>query len=217
MKAGRLLPLLFALAACSGKPYVLEPIPDAGTVRSNKVYVASHGWHAGLVVPADQINRVVPELKMRFGNVAYYEIGWGDKGFYQAGEITTGLTLQAMFWSEGAIIHVVAVPYSPAEYFSHSEVIDTCLTDQETESLRSYVARSFARDPAGRVIQLANGIYGDSQFYDGEGRYYLLNTCNKWTAKGLKSAGLDISPLFTLTSGSVMNYLRAHRKVCTGP
>jgi len=215
MNAGKLLPLVLTLVACSGKPYVVETAPDAGAIRSNKVYVVSHGWHAGLVVPADQINLAVPELKARFGDVAYYEIGWGDKGFYWSKEITTGLTLQAMFWSEGAIIHVVAVPYSPTEYFSQSDVLDTCLTGQEAGSLRTFVANSFAHDSAGHITQLANGIYGNSQFYDGEGRYYLLNTCNKWTAKGLKSAGLGISPMFKLTSGSVMNYLRAHRKECT--
>ena len=214
MKAGKLL-LVLMLAGCSGKPYVVETAPDAGAIRSNKIYAVSHGWHAGLVVPADQINLVVPELKRRFGDVAYYEIGWGDKGFYQSKEITTGLTLQAMFWSEGAIIHVVAVPYAPAKYFSQSEVLDTCLTAQETASLGTFVANSFAHDSAGHVAPLANGIYGNSQFYDGEGRYYLLNTCNKWTAKGLHSAGLGVSPMFKLTSGSVMSYLRAHRKECT--
>ena len=34
-----------------------------------------------------------------------------------------------------------------------------------------------------------------------------MNTCNRWTAKGLKSIGMDISPTLKLTAGSVMNYL----------
>jgi hypothetical protein len=37
------------------------------------------------------------------------------------------------------------------------------------------------------------------------GRYHLLNTCNKWTAKALYSAGVDISPSITLRSAGVMN------------
>ena len=56
-------------------------------------------------------------------------------------------------------------------------------------------------------MPLSKGIYGDSQFYEGTGRYSMLNTCNVWTAKGLNSAGFDISPMFNLTAGSVMNYL----------
>lgn len=36
----------------------------------------------------------------------------------------------------------------------------------------------------------------------------MMNTCNKWTAKGLKSAGLDISLWFKQTQDSIMSYLR---------
>jgi uncharacterized protein (TIGR02117 family) len=207
--------LILLLAACSGKPYVVEPQPDTTAIRTHIVYVVSHGWHAGLVVPGRDVNYAIPELGARFGDVAYYELGWGDTGFYQSREITTGLTLQAMFWSEGAVMHVVAVPRSPSDYFPGEEIITTCLTDQELASLQSFLADSFARDQAGRIRSLKSGIYGVSQFYEGVGRYYLLNTCNKWTAKALRSSGLDITPTFRLTSRSVMNYLATHQNTCS--
>ena len=87
--------------------------------------MVSHGWHAGLIVPASELNQLVPELGLRFGNVPYYELGWGDKGFYQSQEITTGLTLQGMFWSEGAVMHLVAVPHAPKAVPGNSNL---CLT-----------------------------------------------------------------------------------------
>jgi uncharacterized protein (TIGR02117 family) len=210
-----LLLILFLLAACSGQPYIVEPQPEADAIRSHKVYVVSHGWHAGLIIPSREVNRVVLELISRFGDVAFYELGWGDKGFYQSQEITTGLTLQAMFWSEGAVIHVVAVPDSPLSYFAGDEIIDTCLTNNELATLKTFLANSFQRNTAGHAISLSKGIYGNSQFYDGVGQYYLFNTCNKWTAKALRSAGLDIAPMLKLTSRSVMSYLSTHRKSCT--
>lgn len=216
MKPVASLCFALALSACSGKPHVVEPAADGSGSRSTAMYLVSHGWHAGLVIPAEHLNRIAPELQQRFGDVPYYEIGWGDKGFYQAQEITAGLTLQAMFWSQGAVLHVVGVPAAPARYFSGSEVIETCLTGAELDSLSAFVASSFVRDAGGQVVTLSQGIYGDSQFYDGEGRYYLLNTCNKWTAKALRSAGLDISPAFKLTSGSVMGFLRTHGRACAG-
>ncbi|MFY3756190.1 DUF2459 domain-containing protein, partial [Escherichia coli] len=37
------------------------------------------------------------------------------------------------------------------------------------------------------------------------GRYGILNTCNKWTAKGLQSAGIEIEPALKLTAGSVIS------------
>lgn len=193
----------------------MEPQPEADAIRSHKVYVVSHGWHAGLVIPGREVNQVVSELVSRFGDVAFYELGWGDKGFYRSQAITAGLTLQAMFWSEGAVIHVVAVPDSPLNYFAGEDIIDTCLTNNELATLKTFLANSFQRDTAGHAISLSEGIYGNSQFYDGVGRYYFFNTCNKWTAKALRSAGLDIAPMLRLTSGSVMSYLSTYRKSCT--
>ncbi|MGF1760774.1 DUF2459 domain-containing protein, partial [Photobacterium sagamiensis] len=53
------------------------------------------------------------------------------------------------------------------------------------------------------------------QFYKGVGDYHLMNTCNQWTAKGLKSTGMDISPTFKLTAGSVMKYVAANNSALT--
>ena len=49
-----------------------------------------------------------------------------------------------------------------------------------------------------------HGIYGDSQFYKAKGEFHIFNTCNKWTAKGLESAGMNISTTFKLTASSIM-------------
>ncbi len=208
--------IALAVSACSGKPYAVKPAPESSNaIRSYPLFVVNHGWHTGLIIPANFLNQTIPELKDRFSDAAYYEIGWGDKGFYQAQEITTSLTLQAMFWSEGAVMHVVTIPDSPSKYFAQSEVVGTCLTNEQISSLSSFVSKSFANDNQGHIVRLKQGIYGNSQFYNGEGRYYLLNTCNKWTAKGLQSAGMDISPSLTLTAGSVMSVMRVFRQQCT--
>ncbi len=42
-----------------------------------------------------------------------------------------------------------------------------------------------------------------------------MNTCNTWTAKGLKSAGMDISPTFKLTADSIMDYMKEYRQSLT--
>jgi hypothetical protein len=76
----------------------------------------------------------------------------------------------------------------------------------------SFIEHSFYKDSDGNIIKTKDGTDGDSQFYKGEGQYYLVNTCNTWTAKGLKSAGLSISPTFKITAGSIMGYLARHNK-----
>ena len=216
MKLAGIALVMFSVAACSGKPEPVEPGPALpGETRAYQLFVVSHGWHTGLIVPGNFLTHAIPELKERFGDAAYYEIGWGDKGFYQAREITARLTLQAMFWSESAIMHVVAVPADVQRYFAQSEVLRTCLTQGQMSSLSTFVSKSLARDSQGKVVRLTQGIYGNSQFYGGEGRYHLLNTCNTWTAKGLQSAGLDLSPSLHLLSGSVMASVRSVQQECS--
>ena len=200
--------VILSLSACSSKPYVVLPGKEAGDSGKKRIYVVSHGWHTGFVVAAEDIQARLPQLKQRFGDSPNLEFGWGDKGFYQAKEITTGLTLRAVLWPTKSVVHAVAVPQTVKEYFPHSTIETICLGSSEYSSLLTFISNSFYKDQHGEIVALKNGIYGDSQFYAGVGDYYLMNTCNKWTAKGLKSAGMDISPLFKLTASSVMNYIQ---------
>ncbi len=95
--------------------------------------------------------------------------------------------------------------------FPHSEIEEICLDQAGLDSLLNYIAASFARDSEGGVSELQKGIYGDSRFYAGVGDFFMTNTCNKWTARGLQSAGLDIAPMFKLTADSVLGYLKNRR------
>jgi len=173
----------------------------------NEVYVVNHGWHTGFVVPASYILQAMPELKQRFGHAPYIEFGWGDNEFYQAEEITSGVTLKAIFLPTDSVVHAVLVPLKVERYFKNSEVEKFCLEDSELESLIKFISSSFYRDESGNILKLNHGIYGDSQFYEARGDFHIFNTCNKWTAKGLESAGMKISTTFKLTAGSIMNFL----------
>lgn len=208
----RLLMAIF-IVGCSGKPYVVKPgdNPDASGVV-HRMYVVSHGWHTGIVISAHTMNALVPELGERFGDAPYYELGWGDKGFYQAQEITLGLALQAMFNSEGSVMHVVALPETPVTFFAQSEVHALCINDAQLASLARFLAQSFARDGNGKLQSLQRGIYGNSQFYAAEGRYHMLHTCNSWASKGLLSAGVDIET--SLTAEGVMGGVRKSSQQC---
>lgn len=203
------------ISGCSSKPLIVHHAGKYTGLGKNEVYIVNHGWHTGFVIPAVAIHEKIPQLKERFGNTPYIEIGWGDMGFYQAKEITSGLTLRATFWPTESVIHSVAVPKKANEYYPNNEVEKICMSDEELSSFMSFIANSFYKDNSGNVVILKNGLYGDSQFYQGVGDYHLMNTCNKWTAKGLKSAGMDISPTFKLTSGSIMNYLSRVKNALT--
>ncbi len=96
MKVILLIVILSLLTACSSKPYVVKHTEMPAAVGQEEIYIVSHGWHTGLVVPAKGIQNILPKLRKRFGDIPYIEFGWGDKDYYQAREITSGLTLKAI-------------------------------------------------------------------------------------------------------------------------
>lgn len=208
MRINLLLIFLVMLCACSAKPYVVKSQETFSGTGNNEVYVVSHGWHTGFIVPIKEILIKIPKLNNRFGRFQYIEFGWGDKEFYQAKEKTSGLTIRAILWPTDSVIHAVPIP-NPYGFLPNSEVERLCLTDNELSSLIDFIVNSFYKDSNGEILALGNGIYGGSQFYKGVGDYYLTNTCNKWTAKGLRSAGMNISITSQLTAGSIMSYVKA--------
>ena len=104
-------------------------------------------------------------------------------------------------------MHAVAVTRKADKYFKNSELEKFCLKDSELKSLVEFISNSFYRDESGDILKMNPGIYGDSQFYKAKGDFHIFNTCNKWTAMGLESAGMNISTTFKLTASSIMNYL----------
>jgi uncharacterized protein (TIGR02117 family) len=212
MPALLLLTMLMLLGGCSTKPYSIDsPGPSDGQGK-HAVYIVSHGWHSGIVIDAQQALTKLPGLRNRFSNAEKIEFGWGDEGFYQAGEVTSGLTLKALFWPTATVMHAVAVPRNVSAYFSSSEVRRLCLSDSGLLSLISFIGSSFERSSSGQLLPLNQGLYGDSQFYTGVGTFHFMNTCNKWTAKALKSAGMDINPAFKLTSDSIMRTIESYNQ-----
>jgi uncharacterized protein (TIGR02117 family) len=168
------------VSGCSTYPKVVEPA-QVLQGKAVTVQVASHGWHTGIILPAALIYARIPELEARFVGADFLEIGWGDAGFYQANQITSGITFRAIFLPTDSVVHVVGLDEPASLYFSNSLVKPVQVDQANLDSLLSFVSNSFERDAQGSLIELRKGIYGDSQFYAGEGSYYALNTCNKWT------------------------------------
>jgi len=215
MKITLLIIILSLFTACSSKPYVVKHTEMPAADGQEEIYIVSHGWHTGFVVPAKRIQNLLPKLRKRFGDIPYIEFGWGDKDFYQAKEITTGLTLNAILWPTESVIHAVAVPKKADKYFANSIVEILCLSGREYSSLLRFISESFYKDEHGEILELKSGIYGNSQFYKGVGNFYFMNTCNNWTAKGLKSTGMDISPTFKLTADSITDYVKEYKQTLT--
>jgi uncharacterized protein (TIGR02117 family) len=186
----------------------LDPI---GETR-RPVYLVSHDWHTGIVVRrADLPAAAWPESE-DFPDAEYLEVGWGDRDYYQSREPGAWLTLKAAFWPTPSVLHIAGFSGPVAGYFPHSEVIELNLSQRGFERLSGFVHDSFDRDGAARSARLGPGLYGQSGFYPAREKFHLFNTCNVWTARALRAAGLPVTSYFAITTDNVMSQARRFGK-----
>lgn len=169
------------------------------------IYLVAHGWHTGFVFLAGDIFTLLPGLKARFSEMRYLEFGWGDRRYYQTESSALSEKLLAVLVPSGSTMHVVGLAEKPVKTVDSGQIIELTLEDSGYQSLLKFINNSFYKSQQNHIEEQKNGPFDNSHFYRGVGLYYLFNTCNKWTAKGLKKAGIDISPTFKLSADSVMD------------
>jgi uncharacterized protein (TIGR02117 family) len=202
--------IFLALSCFTSRATRPAPNPRATKVEEQgkaRIYVASHGWHTSLIVPADNLNRQIPDLGHHIVTPASYEIGRWDSEFYQVKRVKPALVLHTAFLSSDTVVHVSTVPISPFLSFPHSTITSISLSQDQLDNMGSFISGSMAHDGDGEVIPPGKGIYGESRFYRGRGHYSIINTCYNWTAGGLRSAALKISLWSKFSAKSVMRAL----------
>ncbi len=200
--------VLIWLASLLLSPGANATVTDDETRADPSITIVNHGWHVGIIVPAAQAEAVMPFLQERFYQAQYYEFGWGDQGFYQADEITLPLILRALFVRTATVMHVVSIRQPPSTFFTRSEQVSFRLDEQSLHKLLSAIRLGFASEENNLPIALRMGIYGDSHFYRGSGKYHVFNTCNSWVADVLQQGGFKSAPWFDLTATAIMRWVR---------
>ncbi|MDE1464436.1 DUF2459 domain-containing protein [Spartinivicinus poritis] len=179
--------------------------------NERSIFLVSHGWHTGLVIATKNLTKELIFLQDYFNNGLYFEIGWGDKDFYQANQVTSAMTLKAAFWPTNSVLHVVGLATDPTQYFSNSEVIEIKISAVAHQQLNLAIADSFQKDATGAIVPIQEGLYGDSHFFNGTGYFYLTNNCNNWTAKQLITAGVPISTMTFTATGLIKQVKEANK------
>jgi len=201
--------VLFLATSCGA---CATPVRDAPTPSEcglhKTIYLVSHGWHAGIVLRrADIPDSVWPELG-DLPDTDYLEVGWGDMDFYQTADPHMGLILKAALLPTASVLHIVGFNGPVPAYFLYSEIIRIELSSAGFEHLSRTIAASFTLDEAGNARSLGPGLYGNSRFYLSRETYHLFNTCNVWTARALRAAGLPITPTRAISVESLMSQAR---------
>jgi uncharacterized protein (TIGR02117 family) len=189
-------PVLAYLAAM----VVLGLLPaNAGWVEAEEgvvVFVNTNGVHTGIGMPV--VNEVMdwrplmPTAHLREPIAAdYVFVGYGHRAFYLETEswadLSPRLALDAAFGGGAALVHVDHVQ-GPGE---GAEQRALTLSKEEYRRLVAFVRARFTLDAAGRTVPLLGRGYGaHDMFYEAEGGYSLWLTCNEWTGRALRAAGV---------------------------
>lgn len=172
-----------------------------------EVTVVSNGWHTGLAVPIALAGRLA--VANDFPDARWLEIGFGDEAFYRDPDPGVSTALRAALLDTPAVLHVFGLSQPPRRTFLQAELRNLTLSEGQAEALIAFIAASFARDSAGRTIDLGRGLYPRSRFYRANGAFTLSHTCNTWVARGLAMAGLAMSAEGVVTASDLMRRLPA--------
>ncbi|MBT7757534.1 MAG: DUF2459 domain-containing protein, partial [Rhodospirillaceae bacterium] len=138
----------------------------------------------------------------------YFAFGWGDARYYPARSPGLELAIKAIATPTPAVMHLTAIPTTPARYYLEAEVVHLPISTPGLKALVQYIHDSFQRGEDKQASKTGPGLYRHSGFYPATGRFHLFNTCNTWTARGLMQAGLPVGLSRAIQAEAVMRELR---------
>jgi len=198
---GFLLLILIIASGCLSP--VKELYPEDENERPVTVYIVSHGWHAGIAIEASAIEEYLPPHP-DMPSARYLKFGWGDGRYYTDSEAGFWLMMRAALLPTRSVIHVVGIDIPVERYFSGSKIIQIKVSEEGAKKMGEFVENRFRRDENDKVVLEADGLYTNSVFFQATGRYYLPKTSNIWTARALRQTGYPITPIYSFTSGNVV-------------
>jgi uncharacterized protein (TIGR02117 family) len=201
--------LTFALAACTATD---PPIPaPAGFVETGQphtsIAVVQRDWHTDVCLRVLDLDAWVITLAHGFDGATVLCFGFGERQYVVERRHDPLTMIGAMFPSRAAILMTV-LRATPEEAFGAQNVIEAPLGDAGLDRIQRFLRESIETDTAGDPLRLADGPYPGSLFFAASGTYDVFHTCNTWTARALRSAGLT-NVTDTVFSGSLMREVRA--------
>ncbi|MEQ8602939.1 MAG: DUF2459 domain-containing protein [Marivibrio sp.] len=207
----RSLVLLLAgwLAACgAGQAPAPPPPADAGP-KDRTIWVVSNGWHTEIALDRVDLkaSRAAPPEIEDLPEARYLSFSWGDRAYFKERNQSLGAVIEAAITPTPAVLHLVGLDGPPPEAYAHLAVYELSITEAGLERLVAAMSAAFTRDGEARAQPVAPGLMTRSFFYDARGEFHLFNTCNTWTARMLRTAGVDISPAGVMTASHVTGRL----------
>lgn len=129
----------------------------------------------------------------------WIEIGWGDRQFYfempTRDKFSFRLAADALFSPDPAVIHVNYLDAHPEFYATAQKVRISYKTYQK---LVKELKGRFLQQQGKPILIPGKGYSTTDNFYEAEGLFSILRTCNSWTSEILGEVGLK-HPLWSPT------------------
>ncbi len=179
--------------------------------KSITIYVKSNGMHTDIVMP---ISNTIYDWNVFLDQTCfidinetyqYIAIGWGDKGFYlntpTMADLNAKTLTNALFGLGSTAMHVT--------YYKNMECGDLIkqivISETDYINLISYITQSFNLKN-GHLQLIAHPSYGQhDNYFEANGTYSVLKTCNVWTSSALKTANISMGLWTPLESGIMDN------------
>ncbi|HWT30167.1 MAG TPA: TIGR02117 family protein [Propylenella sp.] len=204
------VPLAYLLAAL-----VLGAVPAnvawREADRGVTIFVRTNGVHTWIMMPKVNAlmdwSRYAPADHLRdprYGAGDHVAIGYGNREFYLNtptwGDLSLHTAVSALAGSGTTLLHVEH-EHEPRPSEWQRPIV---LTPAQYRRLADYISARFRLGADGRSIPLRGRGYRDwDMFYEANGGYSLILTCNEWTGRALRAAGIRTG-LWTPLEQSIM-------------
>ena len=162
------------------------------------IFLRTNGVHTWIVVP--KVNALMdwrpyaPGEHLRdprWGIADHVAFGYGNREFYLNtptwADLSPRTAALALFGSGPSLLHVEH-DHQPRE---NEWTRRLTITPDQYRRLADYIRRRFQRDPAGQTIPVVGRGYNEwDMFYEANGGYSFVLTCNEWTGRALRHAGI---------------------------
>ena len=160
--------------------------------EQNQVYLASNGVHLDLIIPRDALPESL-ETELALPDwVKFLAFGWGDRAFYintpTWADLKFTTASRALFCKTESAMHVVWISRASPNW------TEIALCDIQLQNLTGFVDSTFKRNTLGGLINIhAAGYSNTDLFYEANGNFSCIQTCNNWVNRALKAAQVQTS------------------------
>ena len=177
--------------------------------RDFRLHLIFEGIHTYLALPSASLVDRIPQLNktVRLGNVI--KVGWGDYHYYGADHQSLWLAARALLTPTASVISIQQLDSIRDADRDANSIYAIDISGSILNSIVQFISGHFNLDNSGQLNLVRQKSCG-TQFFKSRGTYSLLNTCNNWTSRGLKIAGLPVRPQLCMLSGQIERFMRKH-------